>query len=489
MHTSCMSSTPFFSGFHKILFGRRRSKLAGQLDLLGPSALDHLRLLFGAFLPHDVLKIDEAAQGKGINSREAIFTPALTFWAFLSQVLSPGSSCRQALTKVQILCAHLKCKAPLSDTSVYCKARHRLQADDLKSIHRHSAGRLEANTPRESMWKGFRALLVDATTASMPDTKENQQRWPQSSNQAEGCGFPTMTIVGLFSLASCALIDFVHDTLKTDENRLLYKLKELLGVGDLIVGDRLYCTYANICWLMERGAEVVFRKHQSRNSEKCKIERLSKNDRIVHWTKPQSKAGHRGLTRELWDTLKQTLRVREVTFQVECKGYRTRKITLVTTLLDPDKYPPESLAELYLKRWRIELWFDDIKTSMQMDVLRCKTPEMIEKEVLMHMIAYNLVRSVMQAAGITYGESMEALSFKGAVDRISEWAWPIYSASTARERESMQSKLLKNIAEDLLEHRPGRYEPRVVKRRPKAYPAMKQPRQKYRDEFAASQVS
>jgi hypothetical protein len=482
-------STPFFSGFHKILFGRRRSKLAQQRDLLGSSALDHLRLLFGAFLPNDVLAIDAQAQGKGINSREAIFTPMLTFWAFLSQVLSPGSSCRQALTKVQIWCARLKCKAPLSDTSAYCKARGRLEVDDLKKIHHHSAGRLEANTPRASLWKGFRTLLVDATTASMPDTELNQARWPQSSSQAEGCGFPTMTIVGLFSLASCALIEFVHGTLRDDENGLFYKMKDIIGKGDLIVGDRLYCTYANICWLLGQGAEVVFRKHQSRNSEKGKIERLGKNDRIVHWNKPHSKSAHRGLTHALWDILLPTLRLREVTFKVTCKGYRTREIILVTTLLDPKKYPWEDLAEIYLKRWRIELWFDDIKTSMEMDVLRCKTPEMIEKEVLMHMIAYNLVRSVMQVSATTQGVSLELLSFKGAVDRLREWAWPIYHAANARERESMKLKLLETIAEDLLKHRPGRYEPRVVKRRPKAYPAMKCPRQEYRDDFAASQLS
>jgi hypothetical protein len=482
-----MKSTPFFPDFHKVLFGRRPSKLAGQRDLLGTSAIGHLRSLFGAFLPNDVLKIDETAKGKGTNSREATFTPTLVFWAFLSQVISPGSSCRQALTKVQIWCAHLKCKLPVSDTSAYCKARHRLQAEDLERIHRHGASRLEANTPRGRLWKGFRALLVDATTASMPDTGANQERWPQSGNQAEGCGFPTMTLVGLFSLASCALVEFVHGTLQEDETGIFHKMKQLIGAGDLIIGDRLYCSYANFCWLLDQGAEVVFRKHQSRKGDT--VETLGEGDRIVLWKKPQSKATNKGVTRLLWETLRPRLRLREVTFKVACKGYRTREIKLITTLLDPVEYPLEDLAELYLKRWRIELWFDDIKTSMQMDVLRCKTPEMIEKEVLMHAIAYNLVRSVMGAAATTHGRHVEELSFKGTVDRLREWTWPICSAPSTRERESMKSKMLESIAEDLLVHRPGRYEPRVVKRRPKAYASMKQPRQKYRDEFEASQVA
>lgn len=489
MQTSRVTSTPFFDGFHRILFGRRPSKLARRGDLLGSSTLDQLRSLFGAFLPNDVLKINEATHGKGINSREAIFTPTLTFWAFLSQVLSPGSSCRQALTKVQIACAKLKCKAPLSDTSVYCKARHRLPVGDLKRIHQHSARRLETNNPSMDLWKGFRALLVDATGLSMPDTEANQARWPQSSSQAEGCGFPSITMVGLFSYVSGALIEFVHGTLTEDENVLFYKMKQVLGKGDLIVGDRLYCTYANICWLLEQGAEVVLRKHQKRNSEKGKIEKLGKNDCIVHWRRPHSLGAHSGVTKLLWEKLRPALRLREVTFEVACKGHRTRKITLVTTLLDPKRYPPESLAELYYKRWRIELWFDDIKTSMQMDVLRCKTPEMIEKEIFMHMIAYNLVRSVMQEAGVSHGERIGALSFKGAVDRLREWAWPICHAPTESEREKMRMRLLQSIAEDLLEDRPGRYEPRVIKRRPKAYPSMKKPRQDYRDEFTASQTS
>lgn len=481
-------STPFFSGFHKILFGRR-SKLTVQRDRLGSSALDLLSSLFGPFLPNNVLKIDAKAQGKGVNSREAIFTPAITFWAFLSQVLCPGSSCRQALTKIQILCLSRQCKAPTTDTSGYCKARRRLRVEDLKNIHRQSAQRLDANVPRSRLWKGFRALLVDATGVSMPDTEESQARWPQSSSQAEGCGFPSMKLVGLFSLASGALVEFVHGGLRDDENGLFYKLNECIGAGDLIVGDRLYCTYANICWLLKRKAAVVVRKHQARNSEKGEIVHLGKNDRIVHWSRPHSRSAHKGLTSVLWETLQPTLRLREVTFKVCFKGHRTREVTLVTTLLDPKEYPAEDLAELYLKRWRIELWFDDIKTSMQMDVLRCKTPEMIEKEVLMQMIAYNLVRSVMQAATTAYGERLEVLSFKGTVDRLKEWAWPIIGARTKREHESMKSDLLKAIAEDRVRIRPDRYEPRVVKRRAKAFPAMKQPRQKYRDEFEASKAS
>ena len=372
------SRTPFFPGFHKKLFGRRVKSalklIEEQLDELGNFALGRLKDLFGSCLPSDVLSIDKEAQGKGVNSREAILTPAVTFWGFLSQVLSPGSSCREALTKIQVLCASQKQKAPLSDSSVYCKARHRLKVDDLQRIQEHSAQRLEANTPRASFWKGRRTLLVDATTASMPDTPENQERWPQSKTQAEGCGFPTMTLLGIFSLASCALIGFAKATLNANESGLLYTLKELFRAGDVLLGDRIYCSY-------------------------------------------------------------------------------------------------------------------DIKTSMQMDVLRCKTPEMIEKEVLMHMVAYNMVRLVMQAAALNHGQVPEAMSFKGTIDRIKQWAWPIIIAQSANQRAQMYRTLLESIAEDPVVSRPNRYEPRVVKRRAKAYESMTKPRQVYRDEFEAARLA
>ena len=488
------SRTPLLPTFHKRLFGRPPVKSVSRLiheqfDELGYFALERLKDLFGACLPANVLRIDKQAGGKGANSREAILTPAVTFWGFLSQVLSPGSSCREALAKIQVLCASQKQKAPSSDTSVYCKARRRLEMKDLQSIQQHSAQRLEANTPSGDLWKERRTLLADATTVSMPDTPENQECWPQSSNQAEGCGFPSMTMVGLFSLASSALMGVAKSTLNANESGLLYKLKELFRSGDVLVGDRIYCSYVNINWLLALGVDVVFRKNQSRNSEKCRTKTLGHNDRLVYWKKPLSRPAHAGLTRQLWETLVQTICVREISFRVEQKGFRSRELTIITTLLDPVQYPAEELAELYLKRWRIELWFDDIKTSMQMDVLRCRKPKMIEKELVMHLIAYNMVRLVMQAAALNHGQAPESMSFKGTVDRIKQWAWSIIFAHSANQRQQMYDKLLESIAEDPVVTRPHRYEPRVVKRRAKAYDSMKKPRQQYRDEFYAASAA
>jgi hypothetical protein len=492
--------TPFFKDFHKILFGRpprSASAINEQRVLLGSFALDRLRDIFGRCIPDNVLRIDKKAKGKGVNSRETIFSPSVTFWGFVSQVLSPDSSCRAALTKIQVLCALQKPKkpspsmrddpkeAPSTDTSAYSKARHRITLCDLQIILRHSAECLDARATSENLWNGHNAILVDATTASMPDTPENQKRWPQSCNQAEGCGFPIMKLLGLFSLATGAVRDFTESNNNAHENNLLYTLRDRIRTNDLLVGDRIFCSYANICWLKEEKADVLFRKHQSRNSAKCKSEPLGKNDRLVYWKKPHSRAAHSGVTSKIWGTLPDELCVREVTFDVKCKGFRTTKITIVTTLLDPDIYPAEELAQLYLKRWRIELWFDDIKTSMHMDVLRCKTPEMIEKEVLVHLIAYNMIRSVMQVAAAVHGKNLEALSFKGTVDRIQQWVWPIISASNHKQRQSLIDKMLQGIGEDLLPFRPGRYEPRVKKRRPKPYEWAKKSRQEYRDEFAA----
>ncbi len=476
--------TPFFKDFHRQLFGRTSKQLAREVDALGSFALDRLQVLFGPFLPSSSLEINQKAKGKGTNSREAILTPKVTFWGFLSQVLAPNSSCREALAKIQALCKAQDQCLPQSDSSVYCKARTRLEKSELEKIHRHTANQLEANASIDSLWKGRRALLSDAASASMPDTAPNQKRWPQHSNQAKGCGFPTMKLVGLFSLASCALMDFAKGTLSTHENDLLYTLKDFFKPWDILVGDRLYCTFANICWLAELGVDLVARKNASRTKSKT-LKRLGKNDQIVSWERPTNKAGHKGLTRLLWDKLKPVLRLREISFKVTEKGFRTREIVLITTLLDPEAYPADDIAELYLKRWRVELFFDDIKTSMQMDVLRCKSPEMIEKELLMHMIAYNLVRALMQNAATIHHSPLEAISFKGSVDRLRQWLWPITLESHSARRREMAQELLLSMAKDQLPPRPARYEPRVRKRRPKAYPVMVKPREEYRKEFRA----
>jgi len=473
--------TPFFDGFHRRLFGRPKNRLGRQVDALGQFALDQLRNLFGALLPNAPLSLNQQAGGIGKNSRERIFTPMVSFWGFLSQVLTPGSSCREALSRIQAFCRINQQTAPGNDTSVWCKARRRLEQSRLEQVHKHVAGQVDSRAPSGALWKGRRTLLADATTASMPDTPENQEKWPQHANQKEGCGFPTMKIVGLFSLASCALLDFARGALTIHENDLLYKLKGLFRSGDIFLGDRLYCTFANVCWLKESGVDLLVRKNASRGEGRT-LKRLGADDRIVEWKRPTNKAGHQGLTKRLWDSLEPALRLREVRFQVKAKGYRTRDIILITTLLDADDYPAEELADLYFKRWGIELWFDDIKTSMQMDVLRCKCPEMIEK-LLMHMIAYNLIRSVMQDASTINHQPLEELSFKGTVDRLKQWIWPIMTAGSAAQRNRMSEQLLVDIASDKLPQRPGRYEPRARKRRPKAFPVMVKPREEYRDEF------
>jgi len=469
--------TPFLYGFPKAL-GRSKSQLADQFQNLADCPLQYPRKLFGSLLPAKLLLLNST----GKNSRQRLLPPDITFWGFLSQILSPGSSCREALTKIQVLCETQNQPAPDNDTSAYCKARARLEKSQLQHIHQHIARQVDGRAPSDASWKGRRTLLVDATTASMPDTTKNQEKWPQHSNQAKGCGFPIMKIVGLFSLASGAVLDFANGTKSTHENDLLYQLKTLFRTGDVLVGDRLYCTFANICWLRALGVDLLARNHARRKAAQT-VETLGKNDRIIEWRKPTNQKGYRGLTKQLWDTLLPKLRLREVNFRVEQTGFRSQEISLVTTLLDSNVYPAEELAELYLKRWRIELWFDDIKTSMQMDVLRCKSPEMIEKELLMHMIAYNLIRGLMQDAAMIHHQPWEQLSFKGTVDRLKQWIWPIMITTSKAKRDEMIARLLASIAKDKVPQRPGRYEPRTRKRRPKAFPVMVKPRTQLRMEF------
>ncbi len=225
-----------------------------------------------------------------------------------------------------------------------------------------------------------------------------------------------------------------------------------------------------------RGAHGLFRLHQRRPADLRKGKRLGKNDRLMVWSKPWLWQRPRYLSKAIWQRIAQQLSVRVVRFTLAVPGYRAQSVTLVTTLLDAHAYPAEELARLYVRRWRIELWFRDIKTSMGMEVLRCKSPKMLHKELEMFFIAYNLIRCLMAEAGAIYEVPMERLSFKGTVDSVRQFSVAIAQARSRKKRNQLIAQLLKIIAQDEVPDRPGRRDPRAVKRRPKPYQLLNRPR-------------
>jgi hypothetical protein len=473
------NTTPFFAGFHRLLFGRAQrsaqDQLRAQAHALDKATLSQLGRMCAPWVPARLLKPTES----GDHSRQRFFPQGLTFWAFLSQVLSPESPCRETVRKVQAWYAARRLPRPGSGTAAYCNARSRLSRTTLLDIHRHTADESQRRVSSEQLWCGRRVKVVDGTGVSMPDTPENQRAFPQPSNQKKGCGFPVAKLVGCFCLASGALLHWAEGTLRVHESKLFRKLFAFFLPGDVALTDRGFCSYVHIAILLRAGVDTVMRLHQARPSDLRKGKRLGPNDRLVTWQKPKQKP--RGCTLTDWRRTPDTLTLRLVYVSVNVPGWRTKSLVVVTTLLDPIAYPAADLAKLYLRRWAVELFFRDIKITLGMDVLRCQTPAMVRKEIAMHAIAYNLIRALMQQAAALYNVPIERLSFKGSVDTLRQWSDTLNAThDRPREQARLFNQLLQILAEDTVPLRPNRSEPRVRKRRPKAYPLMTHPRRKYR---------
>jgi hypothetical protein len=472
------NATPFFAGFHRLLFGRAQrgaeQQLRAQKQAFEQATLCQLGKLCAPWVPTRLLE----PAARGAHSRRRLFPQGLTFWAFLSQVLSPGSPCRETVRKVQVWYASRRLPRPASDTGAYCRARSRLPMDTLQRVHRHTADELQRRVSGDQLWCGRRVKVVDGTGVSMPDTPKNQRAFPQSSTQKKGCGFPTAKLVGCFCLHSGALLHWAEGTLRVHETKLFRKLFGFFEPDDVALTDRGLCSYVDIATLRRENVDTVMRLHQARPHDLRKGKRLGPNDRLVTWHKPRQRP--RGCTLTDWRRAPDTLTLRLVYVSVNIPGFRTQSFVVVTTLLDPIAYPADALAKLYLRRWAVELFLRDIKITLGMDVLRCQTPAMVRKEIAMHAIAYNLIRALMQQAAALYHVPIERLSFKGSVDTLREWT-PTLNAAHNRPREQTRlfNELLQILAEDIVPFRPERAEPRVRKRRPKAYPLMTQPRRQY----------
>ena len=461
--------TPFFPQFRA-----RLAPLGKRVHTLRQQSLSHLDLLFSPLLPTWLLSQTD----EGPNSRERIYSVRRTFFGFLYQVLNPDCPCREVVRQIQSLFALLSPRRISQDTGAYCQARGRLPIDILARLrcavaaHAEKAGQL---------WKGFCVKAIDGTGISMPDTPKNQRAYPQSREQKPGCGFPFMKVVGVFSLATGALLDYARGNKHQHELSLLHRLLDQFKPGDLALADRGFSCYTLVALLWTKKVPVLFRLHHARGRDLRKGKRLGKYDRLLVWSKPKNWERRPYLPLALWKGIPAQLPVRILRYSLRRAGYRTRSLTLVTTLVDAQLYPAEQLALLYAKRWQIELWFRDIKTSMGMEVLRCQSPKMIHKELEMFFIAYNLIRCFMIQASQAYEVEVPRLSFKGTVDGVRQFSVAIAQARSAKKQRELIHKLLQTIAADLVPQRPGRREPRAVKRRPKPCAWLTQPRHKFKD--------
>lgn len=425
-------------------------------------SINGLAILFGRFFGSDL-----ASARTGRGSRERHFGRVAVFWAFLGQVLTRGSSCRWALERLQADALARGRRRPDDSTSGYCQARAALSVAWLEMLFARLGQWFAPQV--HSLWLGRTVRVIDGTGFSMPDTPANHKRWDYPAGTKTGCSFPAGKLVGLFCLHSGRLIAFVEDTWRTHDVKLARRLVCWLQRADVLIADRAYCGWIFLALLRRRQVDFVIRLHQAR------LVRSRRNgSRFESWPRPQRPAEH---SWRFWRSLPRELPVRLVRFIVQPRGFRAHAVIVATSLLDEKAFPDDAIAQLYAQRWQVELHFRQIKANLSLDVLRGLSPHTIERELWMHAIAYNLVRALLLEAALTHDVPIERLSFKGALDAVHAWS---SSALVRRARRQARAALLARLAADLVPIRPGRQEPRALKRRHKNYQFLTRPRRRFR---------
>ena len=423
--------------------------------------------------------ITQALTAIGVCWLDRIYPPLVTLWVFLGQVLSADHSCRAAVAR---LIAHRisRGKGPCSpETGAYCQARKRLPEKFYSTVACQTGRTLETGVDQNWLWKNRHVYMFDGSTVSMPDTPKNQQAYPQLYNQAPGVGFPIARIAAVISLSCGAVLDLGicrYAGKGQGELSLLRKMWDLFRPGDVVLTDCLMCSWTELVMLKQRGVDSVTRLNKARRKADFRRgKRLDKDDHIVRWPKPPKP---RSIDRKTYNSLPEFLTVRELRVRVEQPGFRTKTIVVVTTLLDSEEFAKNDLADLYRARWNNELDLRSIKITLQMDILRCKTPELVRKEIWTHILAYNLIRTIMAQAATKHGIEPRSISFKGTLQTLEAFQ-PLIAFQGQRGssfRMNLYQHLLDAIAVHRVADRPDRFEPRKRKRRPKKYDKLIKPR-------------
>jgi hypothetical protein len=428
----------------------------------------------------DVLDADLVEQTLtqfGAVGRDSIYTPAVTLSLFVGQAIDPDPSLRRAVARLLAERKSQGRSACSSNTGGYCVARQHLPEAVLKHLACTVGANVLTEAPPRWSWRGRDVKIVDGSTLSMPDTAANQAVYPQPSTQKRGLGFPIMRFVVLFSLAVGTVLAAAYGPYQgkeTGETALFRTLHEQLDEGDILLADRFFCSYFEIALLQKQGVDAVFRLHQCRRVDFRSGRRLGPGDHVLTWFKPQrptwmDEAPYRQLPEQI------TVRLLRIRVPRHVRNVRSRQIDIATTLLDPSEFPKKALAELFWQRWHAELDLRSLKSVLQMDVLRGKTPEMVQKELWTHLLSYNLIRKVMAQAGEVHHVPPRTISFKGTVQTLLAFA-PLLQRAFMPSLLSGIAVLLEAVVTHRVANRPGRLEPRRKKRRPKPYPLLRQPR-------------
>ncbi|MAS91693.1 MAG: hypothetical protein CMO55_00735 [Verrucomicrobiales bacterium] len=433
-----------------------------------------LRDLFREVFPSSRFDRYQEVPGK---RRKRIFTIETTFWTFLYQAMAQNASLAAAVAQVQAGLSQRGAATPSSSTGAYSQARQNLPVELLEELHHDTCEKLRRASCTDDHWRGRTVKMVDGSSVQAAGTPENQAVWPQPSEQRKGCGFPVVYVSGLLNWSTGAWEQWIESDSHHHEAKKMLHLLPSVRKGDVVVADRAYASYTLMALHRARGADMISRVHQRRHVNWKAGKKLScPDDRLFTWKRTKRRPASSPLTDEQWEALPRLLDVRIIRFRYHDRYGKKRSMLVVTTLLDAEAYPAEEIAMLYRQRWDIELRLRDLKTTLRMEVLRGKTPEMIRKELMIFAIAFNLLRYLQSRAANEAEVCPTRISFKGVLDVIG-------SIPQARHRLNSRSKLLDwvldRIGERVVPLRPDRHEPRAKKRRPKPHQNLTKHRREY----------
>jgi hypothetical protein len=414
-------------------------------------------------------------------AQDDVFSTQIVLWAFLAQVLrgGKGGACAAAVADIATYMQQTSQGVPSGDTGDYCRARAKLNLMALRGLAVAAAEQLEREAREEWLWHGLHAKLIDGFTFTMPDTPQNRREFPQQKSQRPGVGVPIARACAVLSLATAAIHNLnigPYEGKQTGESALLRVMLDCLNREDVAVFDRYYCSFMMLALLSLRSVHFCARLHQRRPVDFSRGQRLGVDDNLVTWTRP---VRPEWMSDEQYGQIPKTMTLRQVRFNVTVPGRRTETITVVTSLTDPRTYPKEAIAELYGYRWNAELDIRDIKQTLSLDHVRCKTPDMVRRELWVTILAYNLVRKLIATAAAVHGKQPRQLGFTLACQTVLS-SWILLATGACRDARELWRLSLKRIAANEVANRPGRIEPRVIKRRRHRYPLMIRPRQELR---------
>lgn len=469
-----------------------RLRKEGPVLFYGIRTLPHrFRLLLSSFQQSDSLAFSGALTQEQIQSvcdqhevsqgDDEVFTPAITIWGFLSQVIHKGEqrSCLAAVARIGIMLIAFGRPRCAQNSGPYCRARGRLPVAVFEQLTLEVAAQCEAQAPKEWLWYGRHVQLIDGTTTTMPDTEANQEEFPQQSCQKEGLGFPIARLVMIVSLATAMVSGMSLGPYQGKGTGELARLRELLDrfqAGDIALADKLFCSYFMIALLLEKRVDVVTILHQARDAdaEIRRGERIGKDDYRITWQRPERPSW---MDAETYARMPEKLELRLIQVKIAEPGFRPNALNIVTTLTDHQKYSVDDLSKLYRQRWAVELDIRSIKVTMGMDELRCRTPEMVRKEIWACLLAYNVIRQKMCQSAKEKKVSPRSLSFANALQTVTA-GWMVMPLLDRNTQDVLVQLELVSIASQTVGNRPGRVEPRAVKKRPKAFPLLTMLRKK-----------